>query len=311
MAAPKNEQMLVLAFKRYQQLTQKMAHPPRLVEQHQKAAAPVPSPPFPRGNISRTVTQHQQSAVPMPPPSHPPEHVSRGVEEQHEESPCVLASQKALVPRPPPPRPLVAGPPPGDNHWHTIQQLATINQINVGVASMLDNTNDHHTQRRHQSQPHQSMNVQRRQRDEANEFTLPLKPPRGTPQSPQATHRSMEEMMKQSGQAMHRSMEEITKLPRGERLPFAGGRGITRSNGSQRKGRVENMFITDQCGDTGMYTGETNEHGNAHGKGRMKYDNGVTFEGKWINGTCVRYVKNCCFVGSLLYVQYPSTTSPK
>ena len=288
MAAPMNERMLVLAFKRYQQLTQEMARPPRLIEQHQKAATPVPSPPLPRGNINWTATQHQQSAVPTPSPSHPPEHGSRDAEEQQKESPCVLASQKTLVPRPPPPRPPAAGSPPRDNHWQTMKQLATINQINVGVASMLDNTNYHHPQRQHQSQPNQSMNIQRRQRDEANEFTLPLKPPRGTPQSsPQAMHRSMEEMMKQSPQSMHRSMEKNTKLSRGEGPPFAGGRGNTRSNGSQCKGRVENMLITDECGDKG-----TNEHRNAHGKGRMKYNNGVTFEGKWINGTCVSYVKS-------------------
>ena len=70
-----------------------------------------------------------------------------------------------------------------------------------------------------------------------------------------------------------------------------------RSNGSQRKGCVENMFITDECGDAGMYYGETNGHGNAHGKGRMKNDNRVIFEGKQINGTCVSCVKSDALLG--------------
>ena len=52
----------------------------------------------------------------------------------------------------------------------------------------------------------------------------------------------------------------------------------------KRTQRVENMPYTDEFQDTGMYTGETNEYGQPHGKGKMKYDNGVFFEGKWTNG---------------------------
>ena len=79
--------------------------------------------------------------------------------------------------------------------------------------------------------------------------------------------------------SMNRSM--------GERPPCVGGRKNTSKRGSHCKGRVENLPFTDDNGDAGMYTGETNEYGHPHGKGRMKYENGVFFEGKWVNGMCV------------------------
>lgn len=45
------------------------------------------------------------------------------------------------------------------------------------------------------------------------------------------------------------------------------------------------MPYTDDFGDSGLYSGEVNEDSRPHGSGRMKYENGVFFEGKWINGT--------------------------
>jgi len=51
-----------------------------------------------------------------------------------------------------------------------------------------------------------------------------------------------------------------------------------------RASRVVNQAHIDQHGDGGLYTGEVNEGGLPHGKGKMKYDNGVYYEGKWNNG---------------------------
>jgi hypothetical protein len=155
-APPNSEQMLVLALKKYHQLTKKMAHPPpdigRLIEKYQRAA-------------------HQQSAA--PPPAHPPGHGGSDAEQQQTESPRALPSRKSLVPQPPPPRPSVPGPPPRGYHRHTAEQLATFQEIIVGVASILNNADDHRPQLQHQSQPNQPVNVQRRQRDGAKSILSP------------------------------------------------------------------------------------------------------------------------------------------
>lgn len=44
------------------------------------------------------------------------------------------------------------------------------------------------------------------------------------------------------------------------------------------------MPFTDEFGDSGLYSGEVNEDTRPNGQGRMKYDNGVFFEGKWNSG---------------------------
>jgi hypothetical protein len=59
-----------------------------------------------------------------------------------------------------------------------------------------------------------------------------------------------------------------------------GGSTIARQRGK----RVENMPFMDENQDMGLYTGETNDLGQPHGKGQMRYDNGIFFEGKWTNG---------------------------
>lgn len=64
-------------------------------------------------------------------------------------------------------------------------------------------------------------------------------------------------------------------------ISLIGGSTIARQRGK----RVENMPFMDENQDTGLYTGETNDLGQPHGKGQMRYDNGIFFEGKWSNGT--------------------------
>lgn len=55
---------------------------------------------------------------------------------------------------------------------------------------------------------------------------------------------------------------------------------------NQRSNQVTNMPYTDAYGDAGMYTGEIDPDSRLpHGKGKMKYENGVFYEGKWINGS--------------------------
>lgn len=64
-------------------------------------------------------------------------------------------------------------------------------------------------------------------------------------------------------------------------IPSIGGSII----GRQRGKRVDSMPYMDVNQEMGLYTGETNDLGQPHGKGTMKYDNGIFFEGKWTNGT--------------------------
>ncbi|EED87704.1 predicted protein [Thalassiosira pseudonana CCMP1335] len=47
---------------------------------------------------------------------------------------------------------------------------------------------------------------------------------------------------------------------------------------------VKQMPYTDQFGDFGLYTGIINKDGRPHGKGSMKYNNGVFYEGTWTDG---------------------------
>jgi hypothetical protein len=47
---------------------------------------------------------------------------------------------------------------------------------------------------------------------------------------------------------------------------------------------VRKMAFTDQFGDFGYYTGCVNDNGRPDGKGSMKYNNGVFYEGTWTNG---------------------------
>ncbi len=48
--------------------------------------------------------------------------------------------------------------------------------------------------------------------------------------------------------------------------------------------KVSKMVYTDPFGDSGLYTGEVDEESRPHGKGKMKYDNGIFFEGTWYYG---------------------------
>lgn len=55
-------------------------------------------------------------------------------------------------------------------------------------------------------------------------------------------------------------------------------------NERQNVRSVKQMPFTDQFGDYGTYTGQVNEEGRPDGKGSMKYENGVFYEGTWTDG---------------------------
>ena len=54
-------------------------------------------------------------------------------------------------------------------------------------------------------------------------------------------------------------------------------------NGRSHCRQVISMPYTDeQFGDFGLYSGEVDEDGRPHGSGKMKYENGIFCEGKWV-----------------------------
>ncbi|KAL3817207.1 hypothetical protein ACHAXA_001762 [Cyclostephanos tholiformis] len=59
----------------------------------------------------------------------------------------------------------------------------------------------------------------------------------------------------------------------------------TKSINQRIKSRfVRKMAFTDHFGDSGFYSGCVNDKGRPDGKGSMKYDNGVFYEGTWMDG---------------------------
>lgn len=48
---------------------------------------------------------------------------------------------------------------------------------------------------------------------------------------------------------------------------------------------VKDMPFTDRFGDSGIYTGQVNDNGRPDGKGSMKYNNGIFYEGTWTDGS--------------------------
>lgn len=73
---------------------------------------------------------------------------------------------------------------------------------------------------------------------------------------------------------------------KGERKSRLFGRNSAKHDNNERGviRSVKQMPFTDQFGDFGLYTGQVNEDGRPDGKGSMKYDNGVFYEGTWTNG---------------------------
>jgi hypothetical protein len=64
------------------------------------------------------------------------------------------------------------------------------------------------------------------------------------------------------------------------------------NNERPRNSHVVNMPYQDPTyGDSGLYTGEVDADKRPNGKGKMKYDNGIFYEGKWLNG--MQDAKNC------------------
>jgi hypothetical protein len=55
-------------------------------------------------------------------------------------------------------------------------------------------------------------------------------------------------------------------------------------NDRQVNNVVTDMPFRDHFGDYGIYKGQVNKQGQPNGKGSMKYDNGIFYEGMWVDG---------------------------
>lgn len=98
----------------------------------------------------------------------------------------------------------------------------------------------------------------------------------------QLLHSSTTELARMQGTILPEREEHVGGGQQLQAPPISsiGGSTIARQRGK----RVENMPFMDENQDMGLYTGETNDLGQPHGKGQMRYDNGIFFEGKWSNG---------------------------
>jgi len=61
---------------------------------------------------------------------------------------------------------------------------------------------------------------------------------------------------------------------------------LQKSHGSRNNKNhpVKSMGYTDPYGDSGLYSGEVDDESRPHGRGKMKYENGVFYEGNWNHG---------------------------
>jgi len=60
---------------------------------------------------------------------------------------------------------------------------------------------------------------------------------------------------------------------------------VRQRNRNNKNHPVSSMGYTDPYGDSGLYSGEVDEESQPHGRGKMKYDNGIFYEGNWIHGS--------------------------
>ena len=225
-------------------------------------------------------------------------------------------------PPPPPPRRMAPGPPRRNQYKHALNQLQqqqhTANSDNPSQQHPQSQT---HPSGITPDDLFQSVTHLRCQRERHHHSDRALFPPQsssreryiemtGGGQPSGVLHSSMKDLSNsnesnnwQLHQLLLSSTAELTRLrgattmsPEREQDQYGGVQQIqmhappTLSIGGstsarQRGKRVENMPYMDGNHDMGVYTGETNDLGQPHGKGQMRYDNGIFFEGKWTNGT--------------------------
>lgn len=74
--------------------------------------------------------------------------------------------------------------------------------------------------------------------------------------------------------------------------PSNASRRLSLKDHPEKARPVYNMGYTDPYGDYGVYSGEVDDNSRPHGKGKMKYDNGIFYDGNWIHG-CKDETRGC------------------
>jgi len=89
----------------------------------------------------------------------------------------------------------------------------------------------------------------------------------------------------QRSASVGRSVSSSGRREGGQRKMFGRDPKTKSGMNEQMKSRsVKKMPFTDHLGDFGYYTGCVNDNGRPNGKGIMKYENGVFYEGTWMDG---------------------------
>jgi hypothetical protein len=89
----------------------------------------------------------------------------------------------------------------------------------------------------------------------------------------------------QRSASVGRSVSSSGRREGGQRKMFGRDPKTKSGMNEQMKSRsVKKMPFTDHFGDFGYYTGCVNDNGRPNGKGIMKYENGVFYEGTWTDG---------------------------
>lgn len=105
---------------------------------------------------------------------------------------------------------------------------------------------------------------------------------------PQSSQQDMRQMDERSGSPRSRRDGSVDEEPRKPKMfgrkPRNNKNANIPANTTDRGRTVKQMPFTDQFGDYGTYTGYVNDDGRPEGKGSMKYDNGVFYEGTWTDG---------------------------
>jgi len=224
-----------------------------------------------KGSLSSLDKKQRSSFVPGPPPK--------------------KSTNSSFAAAPEPPRPT---PPPElvRRNTSSVRNFVAKNESNVPVS--------------HQNSPDNDLPFRRQP-------SPPLPPPRSSDNSPFETHQPViSNPFQDTLQVPTVGNNWRQYLVRGKRnTSISPGRDTSRgrASGSGRSGsreRLNKMFgrapeklddndrqvnnvvtdmpFRDQFGDYGIYKGQVNEQGRPNGKGTMKYDNGIFYEGMWTDG---------------------------
>jgi hypothetical protein len=182
--------------------------------------------------------------------------------------------------RPPPP------PPPPYQHGQSMAVLNPEPEPELIESELLDCPPQHNHQHQmhaptmHQSQAPEQQHVYHEHQSYAPEMQHPPNSQHRPAQDDQDT-----DWTKYAVKCTARNNDDASKKKERRKSKISGKVPEKLSNESRTHLAVKDMPFTDTFGDFGIYTGQVNENGRPDGKGSMKYDNGIFYEGTWTDGS--------------------------